>query len=484
MTQSSGRESVKTDQSLSTPKNEVKDSQEQSSRGKSASIKKRPPKNQLQLSPTPRSPVIQPGTSGRIPKYSLSVAESPPLHARAVSESSPVIESSSRPNSIPALSIPLPLSQHQPQKGSPTASYYTALSSPCHLGQTQSPHEELVMGDGDDDDVIGKDDIEEVPSSIPWDNSPLDAWPATQPTSPSRRTESNLSQSSSGQFSDGFRVPHPPLSRITSSNFQNESQKSRTRSQRSPPRAYPVRSLFAPSGSHLAQRPSVPHSQDITQSQESYARAHHDRTQSQETDMGHPLPVQKRKREPTIYDLTDEANPMAGTVETPKKPKMYLDASSDSLQELTESQIPPSMRKMPVTVINIHSTQSQTQDWIAPSRPGPTSQDLTKPLKPGSQASFTSSDDGVPSHNWNVSQITASPLSTQFELSSQNGPPPQTLTNPSDTKEPLDLTLGTMYPLESEADGLQDIEALERRAWQELEANGGKIAKTQERGRK
>jgi len=205
--------------------------------------------------------------------------------------------------------------------------------------------------------------------------------------------------------------------------------------------------------------------------------------------MGQPPTVQKRKREPVIIYLTgheDVVDPMAGKVETPKKPKMYLEASSDSLRELTESQIPPSMRKAPVTVVNIHSTESQTQDWIAPSRPGPTSQDLTKPLRRDSQASFTSSDDALPLHNWNSTQVTASPLSTQMNLSALMSPPPQTLTSkkdPSSTKEPLDLTLGTIYPLKSEADGLQDIEVLEQMAWKEFDEDEEGIVKRPKVGR-
>jgi len=476
MTQNEKHAPIETDQFISTPKKEVEDSQEQSSRGKSISIKKRQAKNQLELSPTPRSPAIKPGTRGRVPKYCLSVAESPPLPARAMRESSLSIESLSRPNSIPALSIAPPLSEDRSQKGSPSPSYCTALSSPYHSTQTPSAHGGPVMG-GDDDNIIGNDGINEVPSSIPGENIPPDywgdAWPATQPTSPTERPESNVSQSSSGQFSDGFRVPGPPPPHITSANSQNESQKSRTHSQRSLLR-HRVRNALAPFGPQHAEERSVPDSQDTTQSQDSHVPAHHDRMQSQESDMAQPPTVQKRKREPVIgylTDLQDVVDPMAGNVETPKKPKMYLDTSSDSLQELTESQIPLSMRKAPVTVVNIHSTESQTQDWIAPSRPGPTSQDLTKPLRRDSQASFTSSDDGVPLHNWNSTQVTASPLSTQMNLSQLIGPPPQTLTSKKDsssTKEPLDLTLGTMYPLKSEADSLQDIEALEQEAWKKF----------------
>ena len=475
MTHNEKHEPIETDQFISTPKKEVEDSQEQSSRGKSISIKKRQAKNQLELSPTPRSPLIKPGTSGRVPKYRLSIAESPPLPARAALESSLPIESPSHPNSIPALSIAPPLSEHQSQ---PTPSYYTAPSSPFRLTHTPSAHRGPVMG-GYDDDIIGNDGINEVPSSIPGENIPPDywgdAWPATQPTCPTECPESSVSQSSSGQFSDGFRVPGPPPAHISSANSQNESQKSRIHSQRSLPLRYPVRNPLAPFGSQHAEQPSVPDSQDTTQSQEFHVSAHHDQTQSQESDMGQPPTVQKRKREPVIIYLTgheDVVDPMAGKVETPKKPKMYLEASSDSLRELTESQIPPSMRKAPVTVVNIHSTESQTQDWIAPSRPGPTSQDLTKPLRRDSQASFTSSDDALPLHNWNSTQVTASPLSTQMNLSALMSPPPQTLTSkkdPSSTKEPLDLTLGTMYPLKSEADGLQDIEVLEQMAWKEFD---------------
>jgi hypothetical protein len=175
------------------------------------------------------------------------------------------------------------------------------------------------------------------------------------------------------------------------------------------------------------------------------------------------------------------------TDETPKKPRQYYDFFSDSLQEITESQIPEGMRKKPIAVVNIHSTQSQSQEYIAPTLPGPTSQDLTKPFHYHSHTSFTSSDGGASQLNWKSSQITASPLPSQLDLHSLVSPPPQILSSqidPSKTKEPLSLTLETRFPLRTAADDLPDMHEVEKKAWKEFDEDEERIAKTPKARRK
>jgi hypothetical protein len=438
--------------------------------------------NELELSPTPPSFVIQPGTKGRVRKYSLPIAESPPPPARTMPES-PLVESPSRLTSHPPLAIAPLLSRHHTQEGSSTASYYTALSSPPNFTQRQSPDKESAMG-SNDDDIVGKDEpINQVPSSMPWENTPPDgwgdAWPATQPTSPNRTSQSRAIQPTGRQFSDGFRVPDPPSAR--NSSF-NESQRSRSQSQRSLSSCDVAGNPFGPLAPPHFQRPSVSDSQDRTQSEESYIPVDNDQTQSQEDYLVPPPAPPKRQRQPSIDALpgpAPEGDPVALNVETPKKPKRYIDLSSDSLQELEGSQIPESIRKPKPEYITIHSTQSQTQEWIAPSLPGPTSQDLTKPLNRGTQASSASPDREIPIHNWNSSQITASPAETQMDLSFLTGPPSKNWTSqidPTKVKEPLALTMETMYPLKTEADRLEDIEKLEERTWKEFHENVERFA--------
>jgi hypothetical protein len=345
------------------------------------------------------------------------------------------------------------------------------------------------------DDNVGKDDpMYDIPSSMPWENTPPDGWgdvwPETQLTSPTRRSQTKSSQSGSGQFNDGFRVPDPPSVHKTSLNNSNDSQRSRTSSQLSlSPRHLP-RDLFAPMATHHSQNPSIPDSQDLTQSQESprIVPVDDDLTQSQEDYVPTPRPAEKRKREPSIYDLTDSPTSyITMTDETPKRPRQDFDFSSDSLQEVTESQIPEGMRKKPIPVVNIHSTQSQSQEYIAPTLPGPTSQDLTEPFNYHSQASSTSSDAGWTQHDWKTSQVTASPLPSQLDLQSLVSPPPQILSSQidaSNTKEPLSLTLGTMFPLRTEADDLPDIAEVEKKTWKEFDENEERIAKTPRARRK
>jgi hypothetical protein len=160
-------------------------------------------------------------------------------------------------------------------------------------------------------------------------------------------------------------------------------------------------------------KPVIDESQNLTQ----------DESLDEQPDAG-----KKRKRVDSINEIPDSAPKSLSQV--PRSPKrMYLPNPplDDSCLVLSESQVPRSMRKKTPEYINIHSTQSQSQEYHPPPGPRPTSQDLDDPFG----AHLTDSEESSsllsqpPGHNWDSSQVTASPVGLPIDFSSIPNPPSQ-----------------------------------------------------------
>ena len=133
------------------------------------------------------------------------------------------------------------------------------------------------------------------------------------------------------------------------------------------------------------------------------------------------------------------------------------------------------MRIKTPEIINVHSTQSQTQEYItSPTKPGPrpTSQDLSNPF--GRVDSEDSSGSCVPqsSHRWECSQVTQSPIDFGADLGSPVNPPSQPLLSSqndlSRVPVPLAMTLEYAFP-KRDLENMPDLDKMEEEQRLELQ---------------
>lgn len=497
-------DSIETDTPISSaPKKENHERGESQGRGPQPP---KPPKQELEISTTRRSPRLT-QRSKLTPKYSLPLIQSPPLPVR---DSRPL--PTQTPPILPSLSPALPItsrqSQHQPGRSpsEPTASYYTALSSPIDSSPALPSPLKSPVAKNDQPKVTEIENtvvIKEIPSSLPWERSPSDgigdAWPSSQSdSSPHRSSQRSPLQRSRPLYEDGFRVPDPPSSKMSQMNLgETQSQESQpparsqmslgstqsqesqpltrasqnsqrrgvdhpatalddTQSQEDPslyPRSSPKASVYPrqvntfriPNVSATSKQ-SIHHPQDLMQDE-----SHNDRSDS----------ARKRKRTDSFNEIHDQVSESPSHDSRSKKIYMPEVPINESCMLLSESQVPRSMRKKTPEYINIHSTQSQTQEYHPPPGPRPTSQDLDKPFgAPLTDSAESSSSSSQPrGHNWDSSQLTASPLGPPIEISSYANPPSQAELS-SQFDEPLAMTLDRL-PKRNASDSLSNFDRRE-----------------------
>jgi hypothetical protein len=450
----------------------------------SSSTKKNHSKPELELSPTRRSPRILAQKSKLIPKspkYSMPLVESPPLPIRSDTRPFPSL-SPAPPILTPSLSI-AKREGHHPASRSPsefTQSYHTALLSPIRSSRESFPSEESVMDAREEENTTenkSSDTHKEIPSSLPWENSPSDgigdAWPSSQSSSFSpKASQSRSIQRSQPRYDNGFRVPDPPSSRVSLDDTQDESfaspslehsqSKHASQPRHDATHCTPGRLNSSQAGLDDTQDESQPsalqHSLSTRQPTafhvaQTVSKGNLDDTQDLTQDSEHDIPrARKRKREISVIEIPDSA---------PLDDKVEIEPLDNSCIIL--SQTPPSMRKKTPEVINIHSTQSQTQEYIPAPGPRPTSQDLSKPFGRSSTNSSSSSAHQA-SHNWESSQVTQSPVESLPELSSVTNPPSQLqLSSQNDLSRipvPLGMTLEYGFPSRGFSD-LPDLDKME-----------------------
>ena len=321
--------------------------------------------------------------------------------------------------------------------------------------------------------------IKEIPSSLPWERSPSDgigdAWPSSQSdSSPVRLSQRSPPHHSQPRYEDGFRVPHPPSSKMSQMGLDSthcqESQPhilsqitlGSTQSEESQPHARSQVTLGSTQSEESESHARA--SQDSQRRPSGYSTATLDNTQLDEDPLTYDqytlkesaqcrintfrgpditaMPKtslddnqdsvqdesqlqqldakRKRKRAATVTDIPDSTPKSNSQLPRSPKKRNVTDAPiDDSCVILCESQIPQSMRKQPREYIKIHSTQSQTQDYHAPPAPMPTSQDLDKPFgapPTGSEESSPSLSQ-PPGHMWDSPRATASPVGPPVHFS-------------------------------------------------------------------
>jgi hypothetical protein len=315
--------------------------------------------------------------------------------------------------------------------------------------------------------------IREIPSSLPWENTPSDgygdAWPPSQdsPKSSQHKTPTHNTQP---RYNDGFRVPDPPSSRNGLDDTQDESQASQLRSPLSR-----VTSL-----QHSPPKPTSQHRQITTLrilDPINWSKEDLDETQD-DSQLEPPPSIRKRKRVSTINEIPDSI-PSDDSFSQPKSsPRIsHFKVDEDSL--LVLSQAPAFMRKKTPEIITIHNTQSQSQEYITAPGPRATSQSLSQSF------ARTNSDDSQasyihpPQHNWASSQPTQSSVDPITEMNLRNPPSQHPLSSQNDLSripEPLALTLEHGIPRKKSYDDWPDLDEMERvqdmdlRQW-EVETN-------------
>lgn len=402
-------------------------------------------KKQVGSSYPRRSPRLHAQRSKLIPKPTLTLIPSPPL---PVHQPKPVFPRPPSPCPVVSSSLPIDTrpsqNQRDPSASAPISSYHTAKSSPPQSTNTPSSPRRSIMSHVKSSSENGS--IKEIPSSLPWENSPSDSygdvWPSSQSaSSPTKSQVKPTSQRSQFKYDDGFRVPDLPTSRTAANDTQNRSQLRR--------RAPSLQSLHSKS---ISQHDS-PHSYNLSledtqdESQPNTAESKDFLDETRDLAQSDPPPeptsaVRKRKRELTILEMPDSLPP--GQLVSPSKPASVAISQDDSCVIL--SQPPPSMRKKTPEIITIHSSQSQSpaQDCNLPSGLQQASRDLSN------SSGRTSSDTSLPSmhqhsHQWESSQITQSPVLSLNMLNSPVDPPSQLqLSSQNDLSripEPLAMTL-------------------------------------------
>ena len=253
-----------------------------------------------------------------------------------------------------------------------------------------------------------------------------------------RRRTSQPCQNNTFRTLDILNWTHPGLA-----DTQDESQPDTHAPQSSPSTAHNAyRILRASSLSKV----NLDDTQDLTQN---------------ESEHEIPRTERKRKREPTINEIPDSA-PLDDTLQSPKQTDFAQPPLEDSLEIL--SQAPFHMRKKTPEIINIHTTQSQSQEWIPAPGPRPTSQDLSKPFGRNDSGDSSASSNNQPSHKWESSQVTQSPITSAVELSSVANPPSQLLLSSQNdlSRIPVPLAMTLEYELPQKGLDLPDLDKMEK----------------------
>lgn len=452
---------------------------------KGSATKRKRTKPELELSPTRCSPRLQAKKSRLVPKpkYSLSLIESPPLPVPQPSRPLPGLPA----QIFTSLSIATREDQYPVGRSpsEPTPSFHTALSSPIHSSNEVSLSAESAMDIHEEDSTTEHKSVnqnKEIPSSLPLENTPsdgiADAWPSSQSdSSPTKISQSKSMQRSQPRYDDGFRIPDPPSSRMSLDDTQDESQASPSFQHSPPRRTSQTRQLnpFHTSDGLNRHEVELDDTQDDSQPLEyqpppynefhvaqamSLSKGNLDETQDLTQESEHEVPaVRKRKRESSIFEIPDSA-PLEDTLsQLPSRKTTEFVPLEDSCV-----QPPPSMRKKTPEVINIHTTQSQTQEYIPTPGPRPTSQDLSKPFGHTDSDNSSSSSVHQPSHNWESSQVTQSPISALAEFSSVVNPPSQLqLSSQNDlSRIPVPLAMAVEYELPSRGfSNMPDLDRME-----------------------
>jgi hypothetical protein len=438
--------------------------EDQEDKIKESSKKRRVNKTELVLSPTRRSPRLLTQKSRFTHKPALKLALSPSL---PIHNSRPVSTLPQLPPPLPALPPSLPINTRNSQYQQPRSametspSYHTAPASPIESTPDLSMPVKSPMTQTKEKIITTENEatsfIREIPSSLPWENTPSDgygdAWPPSQdsPKSSQHKTPTHNTQP---RYNDGFRVPDPPSSRSGLDDTQDESQASQLRSPLSR-----VGSL-----QHSPPKPASQHRQTTTLRIPDpiiWSKEDLDDTQD-DSQLGPPAPIRKRKREGTINEIpdsipSDDSQPISSPLISHSK------VQEDSLVVL--SQAPAFMRRKTPEIITIHTTQSQSQEYITAPGPRATSQSLSQPF------ARTNSDDSQvsyihpPQHNWASSQPTQSSIDPIMDMNPMNPPSQHSLSSQNDFSripEPLAMTLDHGIPRKKSYDDWVDLDEMER----------------------
>ena len=216
--------------SIETVSPELSTSEESKREGKSGTkSSSRTEISELELSPTRRSPRLHVQRNNIVPKYSLPLVQSPPLPTRC----SELLQTHPPPPT-PLFNQPLAIDAHQGRSSSePTPSYHTALtSSPVGASLELSDSTNSTMDTGVDKSLKETDTVftqKEIPSSVPWENTPVDGygdtWPSTcSDSSPKKSSQANPVHLSQPHRNNSFRIPNSVPSCVSIDDTQDESQ--------------------------------------------------------------------------------------------------------------------------------------------------------------------------------------------------------------------------------------------------------------------
>lgn len=449
-------DSIESQTPVSSP---IETSKSKDKKGKLAEKKAKPSKPELDFSTLRRSPRTGIQKSNLIPKTPLPLIRS---HPAPISASKPV---GAEPPPFPLSHLSsLPINTHEnkdhqasrsPSKAA--SSYYTALSSPMSSQENLSLPEKFITSGAEAVKLTRPiAPVHEVPSSVPWENTPSDgygdAWPSSQSDSSpalSLKSKPSLERIMGNQSRIAHGLSRPP-SKTSLDDTQDESQ----------PDKFVSISPEKMSQTHTDDGFRIPPLPNR-------AAGYVEETQDEESQQ-QPVAGTKRKRVPTFNEVPESSPPVQ---QSPTLLSKALAPEEDSLVLL--SQAPPHMRKPTPELITIHSSQSQTQDIIASSPilgPRATSIPLSPSSnhRPLSQSSQASSILQYP-HNWNSSQPTQPPVDAMPDCG-RTGPPSRSpILEINKIPEPLRLTLEHKYPQRLVYEGLPDLDQLERQQDAQLE---------------
>jgi hypothetical protein len=434
-------DSIETVTPVSTPPVEAKPNRK--TRGVDTKLKLVKP--QLEVEETPRrfSPRLQIQRSKLIPKPTL-LAVGEPSPARAAGTPTFAWPAVSPPD-LSALRSSGTQLMRSPSKPRSTSTYQTAPTSPVQsssnsdISQISTIHGVLPLTTEHTHSQNATHlQTREIPSSLPWENSPTegygDSWPSSQSeSSPTRKSSTTSSQQSLTRFDNGFRVPAIPASKRSNSvdDTQDESQDRLSEHfgwMRTPSQSRNEDGFRVP---ELPNRPTT--NVDDTQ----------DSTQDEESPVVAPPTSRKRKRE------ASSQNPTSSPTE-------------DSCILL--SQAPPHMRKPTPEVITIHSTQSQREEPLIPS-PIPRHRGASSQNFPSQDSlGFRSS-----AHDWTSSQPTQPQVDPPKEIRATGPPSRSPVLFAQKVAEPLRMVLEYGYPGTRSYQRRVDLDELERQQDMELE---------------
>lgn len=417
--------------------------------------KSKPSKPELELSKTRRSPRPRYQRSNLIPKAPLPLARSP------VAKSYPrPVESEPFSSLSPSLSImtrktPDQQSTRSPSK--PASSYYTALSSPMSSQDESSGSSKSIVR-VDEQKAIKEPAIShpsfEIPSSMPWENTPSegygDAWPSSQSESGIVviSQEKNVNQLGSGSY-----MPSIPSCTVDVGDARRPVSASSVLSVSTGLDDGRTNDGFRIPDLPLRSSSKLDDTQDLTQDEES------------ELDLS--MPGRKRKRVATVNEIQESSPP---SVQQYQREIHTVNRTEEDSCVLL-SQAPPHMRKRTPEIITIHSSESQSQNFIPLSpKPGPKSTSL--PQSPASAHSSQTSSVGQYPHNWGSSQPTQPPLDNLPDFQSTEPPPQSPIVGhgkPSKIPEPLGMTLEYGFPKKRDYENLPDLDELEQQKEAQLQ---------------